>query len=166
MTCDTCSSLTYFLSLGRGVNLNGDRLLGVPRSGTLESRHGWLGVWVGGYLKSDEAGMHCLGSARAQPQGRPELEAGHAWRRQPGTGFWVWAKIRQEKRGKGRSNVFFWTRGEGIVTKHVASGYGLPLSPSLMINITDENRRINRHKIGRLFFISLNIGNLQHKAPT
>jgi len=30
-------------------------------------------------------------------------------------------------------------------------------SPSLMINIVDESRRTNRHKIERLFFISLNI---------
>jgi hypothetical protein len=31
-------------------------------------------------------------------------------------------------------------------------------SLSLMINIVDESRRISRHKIGRLFFIPLNIG--------
>jgi len=38
-------------------------------------------------------------------------------------------------------------------------------SPSLMINIVDENRRTNRHKIGRLFFISLNIDDYNIELP-
>ena len=38
-------------------------------------------------------------------------------------------------------------------------------SPSLMINIVDKSRRTNRHKIERLFFISLNIDNYNIELP-
>ena len=42
---------------------------------------------------------------------------------------------------------------------------GTFLSPSLMINIVDESRRTNRHKIGRLFFIPRNIGDYNIDLP-
>ena len=38
-------------------------------------------------------------------------------------------------------------------------------SSSLMINIVDESRKTNRHKIERLFFIPLNIGGYNIKLP-
>ena len=38
-------------------------------------------------------------------------------------------------------------------------------SSSLIINIVDESRRTNRHKIGRLFFIPLNIGDYNIELP-
>jgi len=38
-------------------------------------------------------------------------------------------------------------------------------SPSLMINIVDESRKTNRHKIERLFFIPLNIGDYNIDLP-
>ena len=50
------------------------------------------------------------------------------------------------------------------VIKHVVGGWDLSL-PSLMINIVDESRRTNRHKIGRLFFIFLNIGDYNIELP-
>ena len=39
------------------------------------------------------------------------------------------------------------------------------LSPSLMMNTVGKSRRTNRHKIGRLFFISLNIGHYNIELP-
>jgi hypothetical protein len=51
------------------------------------------------------------------------------------------------------------------VIKHVASGWDLSLSLSLMINIVDESRKTNIHKIRRLFFIPLNIGDYNIELP-
>ena len=38
-------------------------------------------------------------------------------------------------------------------------------SPSLMMNTLGKSRRTNKHKIGRLFFISLNIGDYNVELP-
>jgi len=50
------------------------------------------------------------------------------------------------------------------VIKHVAAVGTFP-SPSLVINIVNESRRTNRHKIERLFFIPLNIGDYNIELP-
>jgi len=38
-------------------------------------------------------------------------------------------------------------------------------SSSLIINIVDKSRRTNKHKIRRLFFISLNVHNYNIELP-
>ena len=47
----------------------------------------------------------------------------------------------------------------GVMSSSMSPAVRTFPSPSLMINIVDESKRTNRHKIGRLFFILLIIGN-------